>query len=263
MEKLYRTKWGPVDGVGSIIISPTKELAGQLFEELKIIGYNHNLSAGLLIGGRKDVDAEKDRVNSLNILICTPGRLLQHMNETPNFECSQLQVTTISFPTNIFYILVIRTKFLSIFPFLVRIQVLVLDEADRMLDKKFKGELDAIISQLPKRRQTLLFSATQTKSVKDLARLSLKDPEYISVHAESITATPERLKQVSMEVPLDQKLNMLWSFIKSHLRSKTIVFLSTCKQVIVSTINNRISPSCIDTFCCSFFSLRGIHAFLL
>ncbi|XP_020674233.1 DEAD-box ATP-dependent RNA helicase 32 isoform X3 [Dendrobium catenatum] len=200
VEKLYRARWGPEDGVGSIIISPTKELAGQLFEELKVIGKNHTLSAGLLIGGRKDVDAEKDRVSSLNILICTPGRLLQHMNETPNFECSQLQV-------------------------------LVLDEADRMLDKKFKGELDAIISQLPKRRQTLLFSATQTKSVKDLARLSLKDPEYISVHAESVTATPERLKQVAMEVPLDQKLNMLWSFIKSHLRSKMIVFLSTCKQV--------------------------------
>lgn len=200
VEKLYRARWGPEDGVGSIIISPTKELAGQLFEELKIIGKNHTLSAGLLIGGRKDVDAEKDRVSSLNILICTPGRLLQHMNETPNFECSQLQV-------------------------------LVLDEADRMLDKKFKGDLDAIISQLPKRRQTLLFSATQTKSVKDLARLSLKDPEYISVHAESITATPERLKQVAMEVPLDQKLNMLWSFIRSHLQSKMIVFLSTCKQV--------------------------------
>lgn len=200
VEKLYRARWGPEDGVGSIIISPTKELAGQLFEELKIIGKNHTLSAGLLIGGRKDVDAEKDSVSSLNILICTPGRLLQHMNETPNFECSQLQV-------------------------------LVLDEADRMLDKKFKGELDAIISQLPKRRQTLLFSATQTKSVKDLARLSLKDPEYISVHAESTTATPERLKQVAMEVALDQKLNMLWSFIKSHLRSKMIVFLSTCKQV--------------------------------
>ncbi|XP_020592984.1 DEAD-box ATP-dependent RNA helicase 32 [Phalaenopsis equestris] len=200
VEKLYRARWCPEDGVGSIIISPTKELAGQLFEELKIIGKNHTLSAGLLIGGRKDVDAEKDRVNALNILICTPGRLLQHMNETLNFDCSHLQV-------------------------------LVLDEADRMLDKKFKGELDAIISQLPKRRQTLLFSATQTKSVKDLARLSLKDPEYISVHSESITATPERLKQVAMEVPLDQKLNVLWSFIKSHLRSKMIVFLSTCKQV--------------------------------
>lgn len=113
------------------------------------------------------------------------------------------------------------------------IQILVLDEADRILDAGFKTELDAIISQLPKRRQTLLFSATQTKSVKDLARLSLKDPEYISVHAESVTATPEQLTQLAIIVPLDQKLNLLWSFIKANLKSKILVFLSSCKQVFV------------------------------
>jgi ATP-dependent RNA helicase DDX10/DBP4 len=112
------------------------------------------------------------------------------------------------------------------------IQVLVLDEADRILDSGFKRELNAIISQLPKRRQTMLFSATQTKSVQDLARLSLKDPEYLSVHEESVTATPTLLKQIVMTVPLDQKLDMLWSFIKTHLQSKTLVFLSSCKQVI-------------------------------
>ncbi|MQL83358.1 hypothetical protein Taro_015822, partial [Colocasia esculenta] len=200
IEKLFRLRWGVYDGVGSIIISPTKELAGQLFQELQTLGKNHNLSAGLLIGGRKDVDTEKERVNSMNILVCTPGRLLQHMDETPYFDCSQLQV-------------------------------LVLDEADRILDAGFRKELDAIVSQLPKKRQTLLFSATQTKSVKDLARLSLKDPEYISVHAECETATPEHLNQVAMEVPLEQKLNMLWSFIKAHLNSKMLVFLSSCKQV--------------------------------
>lgn len=108
----------------------------------------------------------------------------------------------------------------------------MLDEADRILDVGFKKELNAIISQLPIKRQTFLFSATQTKSVKDLARLSLKDPEYISVHEESVTATPSRLQQTCMIVPLDQKLDMLWSFIKAHLNSKILVFLSTCKQVI-------------------------------
>lgn len=92
LEKLYRARWGPEDGVGCIIISPTRELASQLFEVLKSVGKHHGFSAGLLIGGRKDVVAEKDRVNELNILVCTPGRLLQHMDETPNFECSQLQV---------------------------------------------------------------------------------------------------------------------------------------------------------------------------
>ncbi|KAL4619062.1 hypothetical protein ACB092_06G054200 [Castanea dentata] len=92
LEKLYRETWGPEDGVGSIIISPTRELAGQLFDVLKTVGKRHNFSAGLLIGGRKDIDTEKEHVNRLNILVCTPGRLLQHMDETPNFECSLLQV---------------------------------------------------------------------------------------------------------------------------------------------------------------------------
>ncbi|PIM99292.1 RNA Helicase [Handroanthus impetiginosus] len=200
IEKLYRARWGPEDGVGCIIMSPTRELAGQLFEVLKSVGKYHGFSAGLLIGGRKDVDTERERVNELNILVCTPGRLLQHMDETPNFECSQLQV-------------------------------LVLDEADRILDMKLRNDLNAIISQLPKYRQTLLFSATQTKSVQTLARLSLKDPEYISVHEESETATPSRLQQTAMVVALDQKLDMLWSFIKAHLNSRILVFLTCCKQV--------------------------------
>lgn len=108
---------------------------------------------------------------------------------------------------------------------------MVLDEADRILDAGFKKEVNAIISQLPKHRQTLLFSATQTKSVKDLARLSLKDPEYVAVDEEAIAATPSRLQQKVMLVPLDQKLDMLWSFIKAHLNSRILVFLSSCKQV--------------------------------
>ncbi|KAF2285773.1 hypothetical protein GH714_007736 [Hevea brasiliensis] len=200
LEKLHRERWGHEDGVGCVIISPTRELAGQLFDVLKAVGRYHNLSAGLLIGGRKDVDTEKERVNELNILVCTPGRLLQHMDETLSFDCSQLQV-------------------------------LVLDEADRILDVGFKKTLNAIISQLPKHRQTLLFSATQTKSVQDLARLSLKDPEYVGVHEKSTTSTPDRLQQTAMIVPLEQKLDMLWSFIKAHLNSKILVFLSSCKQV--------------------------------
>ncbi|KAK9935668.1 hypothetical protein M0R45_022758 [Rubus argutus] len=175
LENLYKERWNPEDGVGSIIISPTRELASQTFDVLKAVGRHHNFSAGLLIGGRKDVETEKERVTELNILVCTPGRLLQHMDETPNFECSQLQ--------------------------------------------------------LPKRRQTFLFSATQTKSVQDLARLSLKDPEYLSVHEKATRATPNRLKQTAMIVPLDKKLDMLWSFIKAHLNSRILVFLSTRKQV--------------------------------
>ncbi|GJT90403.1 DEAD-box ATP-dependent RNA helicase 32 [Tanacetum coccineum] len=112
-----------------------------------------------------------------------------------------------------------------------QILILVLDEAGRTLDAGFKKEVNAIISKLPKKRQTLPFSATQIKSVKDLARLSLKDPEYNVVDEEAIAATPTRLRQKVMLVPLDQKLDMLWSFIKNHLNSRILVFLSSCKQV--------------------------------
>lgn len=119
----------------------------------------------------------------------------------------------------------------------------------------FSASVNAIIANLPKSRQTLLFSATQTKSVKDLARLSLHDPEYVAVRegvaaststtknsgddsAEGSTsaATPKNLEQHYMVVELDQKLDVLWSFIKTHLFTKTIVFLSSGKQV---------SPLCV------------------
>ncbi|GJS47405.1 DEAD-box ATP-dependent RNA helicase 32, partial [Tanacetum coccineum] len=70
-EKLYKARWGPEDGVGSIILSPTRELADQLFGVLKSVGKHHGFTAGLLIGGN-EYDEEKDLVNVLNILICTP-----------------------------------------------------------------------------------------------------------------------------------------------------------------------------------------------
>ncbi|CAG9467327.1 unnamed protein product [Pedinophyceae sp. YPF-701] len=199
LERLYRSRWAMQDGLGGLIICPTRELALQIFEELRKVGRHHTFSAGLLIGG-KDVGEEASRVQRLNILVATPGRLLQHMDETAGFDCSNLRV-------------------------------LVLDEADRILDMGFREALDAIVDNLPRQRQTMLFSATQTRSVKDLARLSLRDPERLSVHAESAVATPAKLRQVWVEVPAEGKLNMLWSFLKTHTRQKTIVFLSTCKQV--------------------------------
>lgn len=132
----------------------------------------------------------------------------------------------------------------------------MLDEADRILDVGFKKTLNAIISQLPRQRQTLLFSATQTKSVQDLARLSLKDPEYLSVHEESVTATPSGLQQTAMIVPLEQKIDMLWSFIKAHLRSRILVFLSSCKQVSLVAVNMVSEQELIFTFMFKMWFLR-------
>jgi len=171
----------------------------QIFQVLQKVGSHHTFSAGLLIGG-KSLAEEQSRLESINILICTPGRLLQHMDQTPSFRSEN-------------------------------IQLLILDEADRILDMGFQATLDGIIQHLPRNRQTLLFSATQTTSVRDLARLSLQEPEYIAVHADDPNSTPETLQGYCIEVPLQEKLDTLYGFIKTHLRTKALVFMSSCKQV--------------------------------
>ncbi|XP_073727362.1 probable ATP-dependent RNA helicase DDX10 [Misgurnus anguillicaudatus] len=199
LECLYREQWTAMDGLGALIISPTRELAYQTFEVLRKVGKNHEFSAGLIIGG-KDLKDESEKIHRTNIIICTPGRLLQHMDENATFHASNLHM-------------------------------LVLDEADRILDMGFADTLNAIVENLPKTRQTLLFSATQTRSVKDLARLSLKDPEYVSVHEQAKFSTPATLEQNYVVCELHQKVNMLFSFLRSHLQKKIIVFFACCKEV--------------------------------
>lgn len=118
-----------------------------------------------------------------------------------------------------------------VFPY--NLILIVLDEADRILDMGFSRTLSALLSHLPKSRQTLLFSATQTRSVSDLARLSLHNPVPIGVNAvdDPSSSIPQNLEQHYLICTLDQKLSVLWSFIKAHLQSKIIVFASSCKQV--------------------------------
>ncbi|CAN9512200.1 unnamed protein product [Ophioblennius macclurei] len=199
LERLYREQWSAMDGLGALIISPTRELAYQTYEVLRKVGRNHDFSAGLVIGG-KELQAETDRIHRTNIVVCTPGRLLQHMDQTAAFTASDLRI-------------------------------LVLDEADRILDMGFAETLNAIVENLPASRQTLLFSATQTKSVKDLARLSLKDPEYVWVHQKARFSTPATLEQSYLVCELHHKVDLLYSFVRSHLKKKVIVFFACCKEV--------------------------------
>ena len=107
----------------------------------------------------------------------------------------------------------------------------MLDEADRILDMGFSKQLNSILDYLPSARQTMLFSATQTKSVKQLARLSLNKPEYISVNEKDKETTPQQLVQNYIVCELPQKLDVMFSFIKSHLKKKTVIFFSSCAQV--------------------------------
>ncbi|WWC72474.1 ATP-dependent RNA helicase DBP4 [Kwoniella pini CBS 10737] len=209
LERLYLDKWGPMDGLGAVVISPTRELAVQTFNQLRDIGKYHNFSAGLVIGG-KPLKEEQERLGRMNILIATPGRLLQHLDSTVGFESSG-------------------------------VKVLVLDEADRLLDLGFLPALRAIIghfssgtqlSNTKPNRQTLLFSATQTKDLASLAKLSLYQPEYINCNkAGEEGVVPSNLEQFYAVVGLEKKLDTLWGFVKSHLKMKGIVFVTSGKQV--------------------------------
>ena len=219
LEKLYRRQYTPSDGPGAIILSPTRELAVQTFQVLRNIGSHHNFSAGLLVGGKKEFGLEQQHVPKMNIVVATPGRLMQHLEQTAGFDVD-------------------------------RVCVLVLDEADRILDMGFRDQMVRILDYLPPGnssdeddednmdedtgstgRQTMLFSATQTKRVADLAALSLYKPEYLGVHDKESSKTPKGLEQSVMVVPLQHKLDAIFSFIKSHLKNKTIIFFSSCSQV--------------------------------
>ncbi|CEF65962.1 Probable ATP-dependent RNA helicase DDX10 [Strongyloides ratti] len=198
LECLWKNRWSKTDGLGALILTPTRELGMQIFKVLNAAGKKHDFSVALLIGGT-DVNYEKKRLGSMNILIATPGRLLQHMDENIYFQTDQLQV-------------------------------LVIDEADRMMDLGFKNQMTAIIENIPKDRQTMLFSATQTTDTQQLIQFSLKDPVYVRVHDNAKFVTPDNLIQKYCMYEEEEKYNFLWSFIHSHREKKILVFVTCCKQ---------------------------------
>uniref|UniRef100_A0A3F2YTW6 ATP-dependent RNA helicase n=1 Tax=Anopheles christyi TaxID=43041 RepID=A0A3F2YTW6_9DIPT len=199
LERLFVEKWSRLDGLGALIITPTRELAVQIYETTAQVARHHDFTVGLLIGGQ-NLKYERSRLHNLNIIIGTPGRLLQHMDQNPLFDTTNLKI-------------------------------LVLDEADRCLDMGFSATMDSIIENLPDVRQTFLFSATQTNSVRDLARVKQVKPVHIAPHEHEQIATPAKLQQSYVVIDLPDKLTMLWSFLHTHPRQKIIIFFATCKQV--------------------------------
>lgn len=110
VEKLYSLRWSAMDGLGALILVPTRELGIQAFEVLRSFASFHDMSAALIIGG-KDLVEEQNHIKTMNIVIATPGRLLQHMDETCQFDYDNLKI-------------------------------LVMDEVDRMLDMGFRTDVD-------------------------------------------------------------------------------------------------------------------------
>ncbi|KAM4626631.1 ATP-dependent RNA helicase DDX18 [Discoglossus pictus] len=201
IELVYRLRFMPRNGTGVLILSPTRELAMQTYGVLKELMAHHVHTFGLIMGGsNRSAEAQK-LANGVNIVVATPGRLLDHMQNTPGFMYKNLQC-------------------------------LVIDEADRILEVGFEQEMKQIINLLPKRRQTMLFSATQTRKVEDLARISLKkEPLYVGVDDHKDTATVDGLEQGYVVCPSEKRFLLLFTFLKKNRKKKMMVFFSSCMSV--------------------------------
>jgi ATP-dependent RNA helicase DDX55/SPB4 len=217
--------------VGAIIISPTRELATQIytvltsllaFHEPSAMALNSTEESGkkrstsaltvlpqLLLGGTTTPaqDVSSFLHNSPNLLVSTPGRLLELLS-SPHVHCPQSSF-----------------------------EVLVLDEADRLLDLGFKDDLQKILQRLPKQRRTGLFSASVSEAVGEIVRVGLRNPVKIAVKVKSTTGedkrTPASLQMSYLLTPPSQKFPALISLL-SQLEptpQKSIVYLSTCAAV--------------------------------
>ncbi|XP_040432414.1 ATP-dependent RNA helicase DDX55 isoform X2 [Cygnus olor] len=198
--------------VGAIIITPTRELAIQIDEVLSHFTKHFPMfSQILLIGGRNPMeDVEKLKEHGGNIIVATPGRLEDLFRR--------------------------KADGLDLASCVKSLDVLVLDEADRLLDMGFESSLNAILDFLPKQRRTGLFSATQTQEVENLVRAGLRNPVRISVKEKGVAAsntqkTPTRLENYYMICKADEKFNQLVHFLRQHKQEKHLVFFSTCACV--------------------------------
>ncbi|KAL4445819.1 hypothetical protein ABPG77_009018 [Micractinium sp. CCAP 211/92] len=201
VELLYRAKFMPRNGTGAIVISPTRELALQIYNVARDLMKHHTQTHGLVMGGANRRTEAERLVKGTNLLVSTPGRLLDHLQNTKGFVYRNLAC-------------------------------LVIDEADRILEIGFEEEMRQIVKILPKDRQTMLFSATQTTKVEDLARLSFKrKPLYVGVHDSQAAATREGLEQGYCVVPADKRFLLLFTFLKKNASKKVMVFFSSCNSV--------------------------------
>ena len=198
---LSEMRFKPRNGTGVIVVSPTRELALQIFGVARELMEKHSQTFGIVIGGaNRRAEAEK-LAKGVNLLIATPGRLLDHLHNTQGFVFKNLKS-------------------------------LIIDEADRILEVGFEDEMRSIIKILPSDRQTMLFSATQTTKVEDLARISLKPgPLYINVDYRKEHSTVEGLEQGYVICDSDTRFRLLFSFLKKHQKKKVIVFFSSCNSV--------------------------------
>lgn len=185
--------------INALIIVPTRELAIQISETMEGLGYFTDISCIAVYGGGdgSSFTTEKKALSSgVDMVVCTPGRMIAHLN----MGYVKMQ----------------------------EVQYLVLDEADRMLDMGFHDDLMKIISFLPKKRQSLLFSATMPQKMRELARKLLNNPAEINI---AVSKPPEQILQQAYVVYEPQKIPLIKYVLTHQTYTRVIIFCSKKQNV--------------------------------
>lgn len=179
--------------IKSLILTPTRELAIQIEESFNAYGRNTGLKHLVIFGGVSQNPQTEALRRGVDILVATPGRLLDLMNQR--------------------------------FVHLEHIQILVLDEADRMLDMGFVNDVKKVIAKLPAKRQTLFFSATMPSEIQQLANTILRNPEKVEVTP--VSSTAETIEQALFYVDREDKRSLLLHLLKDKEIRTALVFTRT------------------------------------
>ena len=193
------TQKAQTDAIKALVIVPTRELAIQIQQNLEGMSYFTNVSSIAIYGGRDGTSysSEKQALSvGVDIVIGTPGKIIAHSNMSyVNWE---------------------------------HLQFLILDEADRMLDMGFNDDIMRIISNLPEKRQSLLFSATMPPKMRQLARKLLHQPKEINI---AVSKPAEKIKQAAYVVYDDQKIPLTQHILNQQDFTSVLIFCSTKNAV--------------------------------
>ncbi|KAL9176358.1 hypothetical protein ABFS82_02G173500 [Erythranthe guttata] len=188
-----------------LVVCPTRELASQAASEAtKLLKYHPSVGVQVVIGGtRLALEQKRMQANACQILVATPGRLRDHVENTSGFATR-----------------------------LMGVKVLILDEADHLLDMGFRKDIERIIAAVPKQRQTLLFSATIPPEVRQICHVALKrDHDFVNTVEEGSEDTHAQVKQMHLVAPLDKHFSLLYTMLKEHIADdvnyKILVFCTT------------------------------------
>lgn len=181
-----------------VVLTPTRELAIQVADVGRKLGqYVHNLSFGLAVGGLNLRQQEQELKKRPDVVIATPGRLIDHIRNSPSFSVDD-------------------------------VEIVVMDEADRMLEEGFEKEMQEIVELLPRKRQTMLFSATMNSSIKQLINWSLEKPVRIMIDPPKAAASGLVQEFVRVRKRDELKPALLYTILsKLDPKQRVIVFIST------------------------------------